>query len=177
MKFITTILRIFLGFTTKISICSVNNAVLEAFVLQLLFLCIRVDLLFSSNRFYTSRSAVMLNVFIKWYCGKLFLLAGQPSALSVVALHENQRLKVQSACSDVSSEDYSKCVKYYISFGYCQNICLGINKTLLFVTLKCLPAPGHLQEKKLTNFKENSAVWHQLVIHIIYDLHGNILKL
>jgi hypothetical protein len=38
----------------------------------------------------------------------VLLIAGQPSALSVVTLHENQRLKVQSACSDVSSEDYSK---------------------------------------------------------------------
>ena len=90
------------------------------------------------------------------HCEKVFLLGGQPSALSVVTLHENQRLKVQSACSDVSSEDYSKYVKYYISFSYRQDICLGINKTLLFVTLKCLPVRGHLQEENLTNFKENN---------------------
>jgi hypothetical protein len=104
----------------------------------------------------------------------VFLLAGLPLALSVVTLVENQRLKVQSACSDVSSEDYSKYVKHYISFCYRQNTCLGINKTLLFVTLKCLPVRGHLQEENLTNFKENSEVWPQLVIHIFYDLHGNI---
>jgi hypothetical protein len=47
----------------------------------------------------------MLNVFITRYCVKVFLLAGEPLALSVVKLHENQRLKVQSACSDVSLED------------------------------------------------------------------------
>jgi len=119
----------------------------------------------------------MLNVFITRYCGKVFLLAGQPSALSVFTLHENQRLKVQSACSNVSSEDYSKYVKYYVSFSYRHNTCLGINKTLLFATLKCLPVRSHLQEENLTNFKENNEVWGQLVIHIIYDLQGNILKL
>jgi hypothetical protein len=107
----------------------------------------------------------------------VFLLAGQSSVLSVVTLHENQRLKVQSARSDVSSEDYSKYVKYYISFDYRQNRCLSVNKTLLFVALKYLSVRGHLQEENLTNFRENNEVWHQLVIHIIYDLYGNILKL
>jgi len=48
------------------------------------FLCIRADLLFRSSCFYASRLVVMLNVFITWYCGKVFLLAGQPSSLSVV---------------------------------------------------------------------------------------------
>lgn len=67
---------------------------------------------------------------------KVFLLAGEPLALSVVTLHENQRLKVQSACSDVSSEDENKYVKYYISYSICQNTCAGINNTLLFVILK-----------------------------------------
>jgi len=54
---------------------------------------------------------------------------------------------------------------------------LSINKTLLFVALKYLPVRGHLHEENLTNFKENNEVWHQSVIHIIYDLHGNIVKL
>jgi hypothetical protein len=170
-------LRIFLGFIIKISFFLREQRLSRSFCSAVAFFVHQSGLVTQFQLLlYTALRCDAERVYYV-ILRESVLLAGQPSALSVVTLHENQRLKVQSACSDVSSEDYSKYVKYYISFIYRQNTCLGINKTFLFVTLKYLPFRGHLQEGNLTNFKENNEVWHHLVIHIIYDLYGNILKL
>lgn len=100
------ILRIVLGFAVKISIFFLEQRrISRSFCFAVAF-CASERACYSVPAAFIHRFSLWCWTWIiKWYCVKVFLLAGEPSTLSVVTLYENQRLKVRSACSDVSSEE------------------------------------------------------------------------